>query len=51
MEVEVKRDGENFTTNIELDLIPTYYLGINFKLAENNFTNNVYYAFLKRVTF
>lgn len=47
VEVEVKRDGENFTTNIELDLIPTYYLGINFKLAENNFTNNVYYAFFK----
>ena len=47
MEVEVKRDGENFTTNIELDLIPTYYLGINFKLAENNFTNNVYYAFFE----
>ncbi len=47
VEVEIIRDGENLKTNIELDLIQTYYLGINFKLAENNFSNNVYYAFFE----
>ena len=46
-EVEVERNGEKITLNLELDLIPTYYLGINFKMAENNFANNVYYAFFK----
>ncbi len=46
-EVEIIRDGEKVKTNIELDVIPTYYLGINFKLAENNFANNVYYAVFK----
>lgn len=46
-EVEIERNGEKITLNLELDLIPTYYLGINFKMAENNFTNNVYYAFFK----
>lgn len=47
VEVEIIRDGEKVKTNIELDVIPTYYLGINFKLAENNFANNVYYAVFK----
>ena len=46
-EVEVERNGEKITLNLELDLIPTYYLGINFKMAENNFANNIYYAFFK----
>lgn len=27
--------------------IPVYYLGINFKMAENNFVNNIYYAFYR----
>ena len=46
-EVEIERNGEKIILNLELDLIPTYYLGINFKMAENNFANNIYYAFFK----
>lgn len=46
-EIEVERKGELITLNINLDLISTYYLGINFKLAENNFANNIYYAFFE----
>ena len=45
--MEIERNGEKITLNLELDLIPTYYLGINFKMAENNLANNVYYAFFK----
>ena len=46
-EVEVIRNGETISLTLGLDLVPTYYLGINFKMAENNFANNTYYAFYK----
>ena len=47
VDVELERNNEIITVQLELDLVPTYYLGINFKMAENNFQNNVYYAFYK----
>jgi len=46
-QVEVIRNGETITLTIGIDLVPTYYLGINFKMADNNFANNNYYAFYK----
>ena len=46
-EVEVIRDGKSISLTLGLDIVPTYYLGINFKMAENNFANNTYYAFYK----
>ena len=50
-EIELERNGEKIKVILELDLIPTYYLGINFKMAENNFINNNYYAFYKTGNF
>ena len=42
--ITIERSGEN----IEIELIPdigyTYYLGVYFKIAENNLGNNMYYA-------
>ena len=42
--IMIERSGEN----IEIELIPdigyTYYLGVYFKIAENNLGNNMYYA-------
>ena len=45
--IEVERNNEIIELELTIDSIPTYYLGINFKMAENNFTNNIYYAFYR----
>lgn len=45
--IEVERNNEIVKLELTIDSIPTYYLGINFKMAENNFTNNIYYAFYR----
>ena len=45
--IEVERNNEIIELELTIDSIPTYYLGINFKMAENNFTNNLYYAFYR----
>lgn len=45
--IEVERNNEIVKLELSIDSIPTYYLGINFKMAENNFTNNIYYAFYR----
>lgn len=45
--IEVERNNEIVKLELTIDSIPTYYLGINFKMAENNFTNNMYYAFYR----
>lgn len=45
--VEIDRDGEIISLDLTIDTVPVYYLGINFKMAENNFANNVYYAFFE----
>lgn len=49
--VEIDRDGEIISLDLTIDTIPVYYLGINFKMAENNFANNVYYAFFETGNF
>ena len=41
----VQRNNEIKDFNIEAEEKFNYYLGINLKMAENNFTNNIYYAF------
>ena len=45
--IEVERNNEIIELELTIDSIPTYYLGINFRMAENNFTNNIYYAFYR----
>lgn len=47
VKIEVERNNEIIELELTIDSIPTYYLGINFKMAENNFTNNLYYAFYR----
>ncbi len=49
--VEIDRDGDIISLDLTIDTIPVYYLGINFKMAENNFANNVYYAFFETGNF
>ena len=49
--VEIDRYGEIISLDLTIDTIPVYYLGINFKMAENNFANNVYYAFFETGNF
>lgn len=49
--VEIDRDGEIISLDLTIDTVPVYYLGINFKMAENNFANNVYYAFFETGNF
>lgn len=51
LKILVQRHGEEK----EFTIIPTeksqYYLGVNLKLAENNFTNKIYYAFNSTMDF
>lgn len=51
LKVLVQRHGEEK----EFTIIPTeksqYYLGVNLKLAENTFTNKIYYAFNSTIDF
>lgn len=41
----VERDGKNIDITIMPDVMSNYLLGVNLKMAENNFINNIYYAF------
>ncbi len=41
----VERNGENIDITIMPDVMSNYLLGVNLKMAENNFINNIYYAF------
>ena len=41
----VERNGENIDITIMPEVMSNYLLGVNLKMAENNFTNNIYYAF------
>ena len=41
----VERNGENVDITIMPDVMSNYLLGVNLKMAENNFINNIYYAF------
>lgn len=56
--IQIERDGKEEEIKLKptqketedtsvLGDIPIYYLGINFKMAENNFVNNIYYAFYR----
>lgn len=41
----VERNGENLDITIMPYVMSNYLLGVNLKMAENNFINNIYYAF------
>ena len=41
----VQRGSETLEISLTPDTTPVYYLGISFKMAENNLGNNLYYAF------
>ena len=43
--VTVQRGSETLEISLTPDTTPVYYLGISFKMAENNLGNNLYYAF------
>lgn len=42
---EVERNKESIQVSIIPEIQSKYYLGVYLKLAENNFINNIYYAF------
>lgn len=46
-EIKLKPTQKETEETDALGNTPVYYLGINFKMAENNFTNNIYYAFYR----
>jgi regulator of sigma E protease len=41
----IERNGEKMDVIITPEVKSNYLLGVNLKMAENNFTNNIYYAF------
>ena len=41
----VERNGESTDITITPEVMSNYLLGVNLKMAENNFANNIYYAF------
>lgn len=43
----LKRGNEQIDIELEPDINYKYYLGINFKMAENTLSNNLYYAIFK----
>ena len=43
----IERNGETLDLSITPAVRANYYLGVYLKLAENNFVNNVYYAFFE----
>lgn len=43
----IERNGETLDLSITPEVRANYYLGVYLKLAENNFANNVYYAFFE----
>ena len=47
----VERNGENLDITIMPDVMSNYLLGVNLKMAENNFIINIYYAFFDTVEF
>ena len=49
--IEIERNNEIKKFEIEPQIIETYKLGIVFKVAENTFTNNIYYGFWDTVDF
>ena len=51
IKVEVRRNIETFSFEIEPKVNKTYILGVYLEMAEDNFKNNTYYAFWKTVHF
>lgn len=47
----IERKGEIKEISVKPNIVNTYVLGIQFKKAENNFVNNVYYGFWDTVDF
>ena len=47
IKLKIKRSNEILNINLNPDINYKYYLGIKFKLAENNLQTNMYYAIFK----
>lgn len=46
LKLEVERSGKTISVDIVPEEESTYYIGVQFKQADNNFKNNIYYATL-----
>lgn len=51
VQFEIVRKNETLTILVMPDTVNNYYLGVQFKLAEENLLNNIYYAFWDTVDF
>lgn len=49
--IEVMRDNEIMSFNVTAEIQKSYKMGVTFSLAQNNFTNNIYYGFWDTVDF
>ena len=49
--LKVERNGETKTFNVKPEIQKSYKIGVTFKLAENNFINNIYYGFWDTTNF
>ena len=49
--IEVQRSNEIMKFNVVAEIQKSYKLGVVFKIAENSFTNNIYYGFWDTVDF
>lgn len=49
--IKINRNEEEKTFELTPSIITTYSLGVHFKTAQNNFTNNIYYGFWDTTNF
>ncbi len=49
--LEIERNGEIKTFNVKPEIQKSYKMGVTFKLADNNFINNIYYGFWDTTNF
>ncbi len=51
IQIEIQRNGEIKIIEIVPEIQKTYKIGVTFALAENSFTNNIYYGFWDTIDF
>ena len=47
IKLEIQRENQTLNVDLKPDYVPTYYLGLTFKEADNNFGNHIYYGLIE----
>ena len=51
LKLKIERDGEILDIDIKPEEKTAYYIGVQFKVADNSFANNIYYGFWDTIDF